>query len=232
MTPSQLARCIDHTLLKPEATAIQIDRLCDEAAAYGFAAVCINPIFVARAARRLRNCPTRIATVAGFPLGANLTRVKAEEARRAIEDGAMEIDMVLRIGDLVAGELAAVTDDIATVAEAVHSASPGHLLKVIIETAVLSDDHIIAACGCCTAARADFVKTSTGFHPAGGATVHAVELLRRHAGTMQIKAAGGIRDLATAQAMLAAGASRLGMSASVAVLRELQGRAEETPHPS
>jgi len=176
---------------------------------------------VRRVAARVSGGPVRVASVAGFPLGAGLTAVKLDEARRAIDDGATEVDMVLRVGNLVAGNAGAVRDDIAAVAEAVHTASPGHILKVILETAVLTDEQIALGCRCCIEAGADFVKTSTGFHPAGGATVHAVKLLHRCALPLKVKAAGGIRDLPTALAMIGAGASRLGMSASVDVVCSL-----------
>ncbi len=223
MTRAQLASMIDHTLLKAEATAAQIDRLCREAAEHHFAAVCVNPLHVRRAAERLRGTEVAVATVAGFPLGASLTATKVDETRRAIDDGALEVDMVLRVGDLMAGDVNAVRDDIAAVAEAVHAASPKHLLKVIFETAVLSDEQIVAGCRCCAEAKADYVKTSTGFHSAGGATVHAVQLLHKHASAakMKVKAAGGIRNLVMAEAMIRAGASRLGMSAGVRVLQNM-----------
>ncbi len=221
LTRTQLASMIDHTLLKAEATAKQIDRLCDEALQFHFVAVCVNPIHVRRAAQRLRGSETCVATVAGFPLGAALTALKVEESRRAIDDGALEVDMVLRVGDLIAGEADAVRDDIAAVAQAVHAASPRHLLKVIFETAALTDDQIILGCRLCAEAKADYVKTSTGFHPDGGATVHAVRLMAQHAAParMKVKAAGGIRNLTMAEAMVNAGASRIGMSASAKVMR-------------
>ncbi len=221
MTRQQLASKIDHTLLKPEATPEMIDRLCDEAMEHGFVAVCVNPIWVARCRERLLGSPVLIASVVGFPLGANVTAIKEEETRRAIEHGATEIDMVIRLGDLIAGNTGLVRDDIAAVAHVVHTASPQHTLKVILETAALTKDQIIAGCRCAAEAEADFVKTSTGFHPAGGATIEAVRLLHRHSAPIKVKAAGGIRDLATARAMLEAGASRLGCSASVKLLEEL-----------
>jgi len=231
MTRSQLASMIDHTLLKPEATAKQIDKLCDEALQFGFVAVCVNPIHVKQAARRLRDSQTCVAAVAGFPLGANLTEIKVAEARRAIDDGALEIDMVLRVGDLIAGEANAVRDDIAAVAEAVHAASAKHLLKVILETAALTDEQMILGCKLCGEAKADDVKTSTGFHPDGGATVHAVRLMRQHAAPlkMKVKAAGGIRNLTMAEAMVNAGASRIGMSAGVKVMKGMPIRFERPP---
>jgi deoxyribose-phosphate aldolase len=220
-TRRELAATIDHTLLKPEATAADVDRLCDEAMRYDFAAVCVNPVWVVRCARRLAGTPVRVASVVGFPLGASRSDVKADEARRTVEDGAVEVDMVIRIGDLIDGTLAAVRDDIAAVGEVVHAASPQHVLKVILETAALSEEQIIAGCRCAAEGGADFVKTSTGFHPAGGATVEAVHLLRAHAGSMKVKASGGIRTLETALAMIRAGADRLGCSSGVQIVERL-----------
>ncbi|MGQ9649360.1 MAG: deoxyribose-phosphate aldolase [Phycisphaerae bacterium] len=217
-----LAAMIDHTLLKPEATAADIDRLCDEAMRYQFAAVCVNPIWVPRCARKLVSSTVRVASVAGFPLGTSCPQVKAAEARHAIEDGAVEVDMVIHVGDLIDGNLSSVKDDIGAVAEAIHSGSRQNVLKVILETATLTKEQIIAGCRCAAEAGADFVKTSTGFHPAGGATVDAVRLLRAHAGSMKVKAAGGIRTLDAALAMIAAGADRLGCSASVAIMQQLR----------
>lgn len=220
-TRRELAKAFDHTLLKPEATPSDIDRLCDEALEFGFAAVCVNPIWVPRCSARVSGSGVHVATVSGFPLGANQTVLKVEEARRGIEDGATEIDMVICVGRLIAGDTAAVRDDIAAVAEAVHAASSEHLLKVILETAVLTEAQIIAGCRCAVEGQADFVKTSTGLHPAGGATVEAVRLLHKNAAPLKVKAAGGIRDLAAAQAMINAGATRLGCSASVQIMKEL-----------
>lgn len=221
MTRKQLAAMIDHTVLKPEATPVMIDRLCAEAAEHGFVAVCVNPIWVARCRDRLAGTHVLVASVVGFPLGASRTDVKVQETQRAIDDGATEIDMVIRVGDLIAGDTGLVRDDIAAVADAVHAASDRHILKVILETAALTEAQIIAGCRCVAEAQADFVKTSTGFHPAGGATVEAVRLLRKYSAPIQVKAAGGIRDLPTAIAMLEAGAARLGCSASVALLNAL-----------
>lgn len=217
-----MARVIDHTLLKPEGTPAQIDRLCDEARTWGFVAVCVNPLYVPRCVARLRGAETAVATVCGFPLGASTTADKCDEARRAVEAGAMEIDMVLRIGELIAGEVRAVRDDIAAVVETVKRARTDALVKVIFETAVLTKEQIVAACRASAEGAADFVKTSTGFHPSGGATIEAVRLMHRHASPIKVKAAGGIRDLAAARAMLEAGASRLGMSAGVAVMEALK----------
>ena len=219
MTPQQLAAMIDHTLLRPEATCPQIDRLCGQALDHGFCAVCVNPLYVSQAARQLTGSPVVVASVAGFPLGANTTAVKIEDARQAIDAGAKEIDMVLQLGALIAGKKNQVRDDIAAVAEIVHAASPDHVLKVILETAALSPELIALGCRCCAEAQVDFIKTSSGFHPAGGATEQAVRTLKKLATPIKIKAAGGIRDLKTALSMIEAGADRLGMSASVDVIR-------------
>jgi deoxyribose-phosphate aldolase len=220
-TRAELARYIDHTLLKPEATATQIDRLCDEAVEYGFYGVCVNPIWVPHCVRRLSGRPTRVISVAGFPLGASTTQAKALEAHLAVDQGAAEVDMVVNLGALIAGDAEAVTRDIAAVVSAARELEPRAVIKVILETRALTPTQIELGCRCAVQAGADFVKTSTGFHPTGGATAEHVALLRRHAGPLKVKAAGGIRDLASALAMLKAGASRLGMSASVAVIREL-----------
>ncbi|MBI4581493.1 MAG: deoxyribose-phosphate aldolase [Planctomycetes bacterium] len=221
MNAQEIASMIDHTILKPEAVPQAIDKLCDEAGRYGFIAVCVNPIWVKRCAERLRATKVRVASVIGFPLGASRTDVKVDETRRAIDDGAVEIDMVIRVGDLIADGTSVVRDDIAAVADAVHAASPEHELKVILETAALTREQLIAGCRCCAEALADFVKTSTGFHPAGGATVDAVRLLHRYASPLKVKAAGGIRTLAAAQAMIAAGATRIGTSSGPAIIDEL-----------
>jgi deoxyribose-phosphate aldolase len=212
----QLAALIDHTLLKPEATAAQIEQLCAEALRYGFAAVCVNAAFVKLAARQLRRSPIAVCTVVGFPLGATLPEVKAYEAARVLELGAREIDMVLNIGALRGGDDAAVARDIRAVAKAVKAG--GGLLKVILETALLTDEQKRAACLIAKKCGADFVKTSTGF-AGGGATVADVALMRQTVGPkLGVKAAGGIRSLADAQALVAAGATRLGTSAGVALM--------------
>lgn len=227
MTKRELARYIDHTLLKAEATGEQVDRLCDEAVEHGFFAVCVNPCWVARAAARLERAgggqrPV-VASVAGFPLGASRSDVKADEARRAMEDGALEVDMVVALGALIAGDGRAVRQDIEAVARAVHGAARPGVLKVILETAALSDEQIILGCRCVAEGEADFVKTSTGFHPAGGARVEHVRLLHRHASPIKVKASGGIGTAAAARAMIEAGAARLGTSRSVAIVQELAG---------
>jgi len=215
---ADIARVIDHTLLRPEATVEQIDRLCDECRQYGFFGACVNPLWVTRCAERLVGSETLVVSVAGFPLGASTSAIKAAEARAALADGAREIDMVVNLAALLAADRDAVMRDIRAVVDAVKCVHERALVKVILETRVLTDQQIILGCQCARSAGADFVKTSTGFHPAGGATVDHVRLLRQHAGPLRVKAAGGIRDLPTALAMLAAGADRLGMSASVAVV--------------
>ena len=230
MNADDVARTIDHSLLKAEATADQIDALCDEACTYGFKAVCVNPVHVRQAADRLsahRHGPHDspapvVVSVAGFPLGASNTAVKADEARRAIDEGATEIDMVANLGALIDGDLSTVQKDIETVARVVHQTCRSAILKVILETRILSGEQIIVACRCCRDGGADFVKTSTGFHPAGGATVEHVRLLHRHASPMLVKAAGGIRTAEQALAMLEAGAARLGTSSGVAIVNGLR----------
>jgi len=223
--PQQLARLIDHTLLKPEATPRDVLRLCREARRHVFAAVCVNPCHVAAAAAALRGTPVRTCTVVGFPLGATLPEIKAAEARRVIALGATEVDMVLAIGALKAGRRDLVQADIAGVAAACRR--HGAVCKVILETGLLTRAEKILAGRLCIAAGAHFVKTSTGFG-AGGATVADVRLLAGLAAPagLGVKAAGGIRTLAGALALLAAGATRLGTSRGVALLDELQANTE------
>ena len=212
----RLARMIDHTLLKPDATPDQIERLCAEAREYGFAAVCVNPVYVRLCAAELAGTDVAVCTVVGFPLGANTTHIKVAEALRAIEDGAREVDMVMQIGLLKAGDSDAVRRDIEEVARAVHDR--GAILKVIIETALLTDDEKVTASKIIRDAGADFVKTSTGFGP-GGAKVEDVALIRRTVGPeMGVKAAGGIRTYEDALAMIEAGATRIGASAGVKIV--------------
>lgn len=219
----ELARMIDHTLLKPEATRDQIAVLCQEATAYGFAAVCVHPTYVALCRERLQGTAIEIATVAGFPLGATLPEVKAYEAQRAIAAGAGEVDMVLNVGALKSGDVEWVYRDVAAVAQACHARSA--VLKVIIEAALLTDEEKVAACVLAQAAGAEYVKTSTGFGP-GGARVEDIALMRRTVGPdMGIKAAGGIRTYADALAMVGAGATRIGASAGVKIVQ--QARAED-----
>jgi deoxyribose-phosphate aldolase len=216
--PGDLARYIDHTLLRPDATAADIDRLCTEAREYHFAAVCINPTWVRRAATNLRGSDVPVASVVGFPFGATPAEIKAAEARRAIRDGAHEIDMVINIGALKSGFHDEVRDDIAKVTDACHES--GAINKVIIEAALLSDEEKVVACRLAQQAKADFVKTSTGY-ASGGATVFDVALMREAVGPrMGVKAAGGIRTAEDVQEMVAAGATRIGASAGIRIVTE------------
>ncbi|GAA5344544.1 deoxyribose-phosphate aldolase [Planifilum fimeticola] len=217
MTVTNLASIIDHTLLKPEATASDIDRLCQEALESEFAAVCVNPWWVSRAAERLKESDVQVCTVVGFPLGATTTEVKAAETKRAVADGASEIDMVMNIGAFKSGDRQGVEEDI----RAVVRAAGGRTVKVILETGLLDEGEIRLACELAKAAGAHFVKTSTGFGP-GGATVEAVRIMREAVGPeMGVKASGGIRSLAAAKKMISAGANRIGTSSGVAILGEL-----------
>ncbi|HEY68351.1 MAG TPA: deoxyribose-phosphate aldolase [Thermoflexia bacterium] len=214
----EIARFIDHTLLKPEATPAQIERLCDEARRYGFAAVCVNPVYVRLAAGRLQGAEVAVCSVVGFPLGATTTAAKVYEARQALADGASELDMVIHVGALKAGDYERAQEDIAAVADVCHKG--GALLKVIIETALLDDAEKVTACRLAQAAGADFVKTSTGF-AGGGATAEDVRLMRQTVGPrMGVKAAGGIRSYADALAMIEAGANRIGASAGVRIVEQ------------
>jgi deoxyribose-phosphate aldolase len=215
-----MARLIDHTLLKPEATARQIEMLCLEARQWGFASVCVNSAFVPLAVELLRETPVLVASVVGFPLGANLPHVKAYEAEQALQQGAREIDMVIHIGALKGRDLLAVFEDIGDVASVCHDHDA--LCKVILETSLLTPEEIVMGCQLARMAGADFVKTSTGF--SGGATVEVVALMRRAVGdSLGVKASGGVRSLADAQAMIQAGANRLGTSAGVAIASAEQG---------
>jgi deoxyribose-phosphate aldolase len=217
-TARDLARYIDHTILKPEATEAQITQLCEEAQHFHFMAVCVNPVWVKRCVMLLQGTDTCVATVAGFPLGATLPEVKAFEAQQLAAAGAREIDMVINIGALKGGDHALVARDIAAVVQAAHAG--GALTKVIIEAALLSDDEKRTVCRLACEAGAEFVKTSTGFS-IGGATAHDVALMREVVGpNVGVKAAGGIRNYADALTMMAAGANRLGASASVKIMQE------------
>lgn len=214
--PQDLAPYIDHTLLRPDATAADIDQLCDEAIEHRFAAVCINPTWVRRAADRVRGTGVAVASVIGFPFGAATSDIKAMEARRAIRDGAREIDMVINIGALKSGLRDVVREDIAKVSDACHEA--GTLNKVIIEAALLSDEEKVIACMLAKEAKADYVKTSTGY-ASGGATVFDVALMRETVGPrLGVKASGGIRTAEDVQDMIAAGATRIGASAGVKIV--------------
>jgi deoxyribose-phosphate aldolase len=224
--PAGLAEYIDHTLLKPDASPTDIDRLCDEAAEFHFAAVCINPAWVARASRRLRGAGVTVASVVGFPLGANTPEIKAMEARRALRDGAREIDMVINIGALKGGENDLMRKDIAGVSDACREV--GAINKVIIEAALLSDEEKVIACRLAQQSRAHYVKTSTGFGP-GGATVFDVALMREVVGEkMGVKAAGGIHTAAEVREMITAGATRIGASAGVRIVSGEEGESGES----
>jgi len=213
---ASIAARIDHTLLKPEATAGDIRRICEEALEYTFASVCVNPYWVPLVASALKNSAVKVCTVVGFPLGASATAIKAAETRQALQDGAHEIDMVLNVGELRDGNLAAVSADIVAVVEISHAANA--IVKVILETALLNDSQKIAACEVAKEAGADFVKTSTGF-ASSGATEHDIALMRKAVGpNLGVKASGGIRTLEDLNKMIAAGASRVGASASVKIM--------------
>ena len=211
-----IAKYIDHTLLAPDATKSAIEKLCKEASEYKFASVCVNSCWVSLAADLLKDSSVKVCTVVGFPLGAMDTVSKAYEAAKAVENGADEVDMVINIGYLKSGMLDAVLEDIV----AVRKATEGKLLKVIIETCLLTDDEKRTACELSEKVGADFVKTSTGFSK-GGATLHDVELMKSVVGDrLGVKASGGVRDYATAKAMIDAGATRIGASAGIAIVRE------------
>ena len=215
------ASLIDHTLLKPEATDEDIRRLCEEAASYKFASVCVNPTWVKVAACHLRGTGVPVCTVIGFPLGATLPDVKAYEARRAIFDGAREVDMVINVGALKSNDDCLVEHDIRSVAEVAHEA--GVICKVIIETALLTDEEKVRACVAAKHAGADFVKTSTGFSK-GGATVADIALMRQAVGSeLGVKASGGVKGLDEARAMVQAGATRIGASVGVKIAQEAAG---------
>src|SRR5229473_190427 len=219
--PAGVASMIDHTLLKPDATKADIEALCREAAQFKFATVCVNPTWVALAARLLAGSGVGVCSVVGFPLGATTPDVKGYETQRAIFDGAREIDMVINVGALKSGDLRLVQRDIESVTGPCRAC--GALSKVIIEAALLTDDEKVTACTLAKAAGADYVKTSTGFGP-GGATAADVALMRRVVGAeMGVKAAGGIRDLDGLKAMVAAGATRVGASAGVKIVQQARG---------
>ncbi|MCM3738694.1 deoxyribose-phosphate aldolase [Oceanobacillus luteolus] len=219
MTTS-LAKYIDHTLLKPEATEDQINKLVEEAKEYEFASVCVNPTWVSSCYSELKDTPVKVCTVIGFPLGATSTEAKVSETEQAIKDGATEVDMVINIGALKSGKDELVQEDIRAVVQAAEGQA---ITKVIIETSLLTEEEKVNACKLAKAAGADFVKTSTGFS-GGGATVADVKLMRDTVGEeIGVKASGGIRDLETMQQMIDAGASRIGASAGVSIIKGLKG---------
>ncbi len=214
MDKKAIAAMIDHTLLKPEATPAQIEKLCAEAAEYHFASVCVNPVYIPLAARLLKGTGVKVCCVVGFPLGAIAPEQKAAEAASCAAMGAEELDMVIHVGAAKAGDWALVQRDI----EGVVKAAAGHTVKVIIETCLLTDEEKVKACEAAKAAGAHFVKTSTGFST-GGATTHDIALMRKTVGPeMGVKASGGIRDYETAMAMIEAGANRIGASAGIAIV--------------
>ena len=210
-----LARMIDHTLLKPDAVRVEIEQLCAEALHYGFAGVCVNPSYVQTAAKLLRGSSVNVCTVIGFPLGATSTAAKVFETTQTLQDGAQEVDMVINVGMLKSGDCSFVRNDIAAVVEAARIRNAA--TKVILETCLLTDEEIIIVCSLAKDAGADFVKTSTGFSK-GGATVHDIALMRKTVGAaIGVKASGGIRTREQALAMIAAGATRIGTSSSILI---------------
>lgn len=221
---ASIASYIDHTILKPEASEAEVLKVCSEAAEYKFKSVCVNPIWVKTVTKALKGSGVLTCSVIGFPLGATPSDVKAFEARGAVLDGADEIDMVINMADARANDKGALVDDIKAVAEAVHAG--GAILKVIIETSMLNDEQKVLACEASVEAGADFVKTSTGFN-GGGATAGDVALMRRTVGPgLGVKASGGVRSLADAQAMIAAGATRIGASSGIAIVKGEQGSSD------
>ena len=221
--PLDVAKYIDHTLLKPDASADEIDVLCDEAKEFGFASVCVNPTWVKRSADRLRGSDVKTCSVIGFPLGATTPEIKAMEARRALRDGAREVDMVINIGALKSGDLELVRTDIEKVVDSAHEG--GAIVKVILETSKLSDEEKVIASALAKQAKADYVKTSTGFG-GGGATVYDVALMRETVGPdMGVKASGGVHTAQEAEAVIAAGATRIGASAGVVIVGGAEGDA-------
>ncbi len=207
-------KLIDHTLLKANATKGDITKLCDEAMQYDFASVCVNPVWVSYCAEYLKESDVRVCTVIGFPLGANTSQVKAYEAKMAIEEGADEVDMVINIGALKAGDMDTVYQDIQTVVDA----SQGHCVKVIIETCLLTDEEKVLACQQAMKAKATFVKTSTGFST-GGATIQDVALMKQTVGDQcEVKASGGVKTFEDMEAMVRAGASRIGTSSGISLM--------------
>jgi deoxyribose-phosphate aldolase len=230
MTPSELASKIDHTILKPEATAPEVHRVVAEAVEHRFASACISPVYVSRAAKQMKGSGVLVCTVIGFPHGTSKAILKGMEAVGLIKDGADEIDVVAHLPHLVNADVDAAREELREVARAARAARKDVVIKVIIESAYLmtlgpdrGEAAIATACRAIREGGCDFVKTSTGFHPEGGANLDAVKLMKKHGEGLRLKAAGGIRDLKTALAMLDAGADRLGMSASIAVVKELGG---------
>ena len=221
LSAQELARYIDHTILKPEATGDAIVQLCEEAITWNFAAIFINPCHVPQAVTLLSGQSTQIGTVVGFPFGANRPRIKHEEALQAIDDGAQEIDMVINLAAALEGDMTYVAHDIESVLRPCAQLEPRITLKVILECRVLPEATKISLCRLASNLGVDFVKTSTGLHPAGGAALADVKLLYKHRGNCKVKAAGGIRTLVDVRAMIDAGAERIGTSAAIAIMNEL-----------
>jgi deoxyribose-phosphate aldolase len=224
MNKADFVKITDYTLLSPAATYHEIRQLCDEASRIGFGAICVHPTHVLKCSGFLAKSPVRICCVVGFPMGANHQSTKIREAVRAINDGATEIDMVINLGKLVSGDTLSVAKEIELISNEVHSAAKTNVLKVIIESAALTRNQVIDACQCAVYGVADFVKTSTGFHPAGGASANDVLLIKSHCENLGVKASGGIKTLVDVRVMIAAGASRLGIgrNSSLAILKEFE----------
>jgi deoxyribose-phosphate aldolase len=222
ISKDELVRKFDHTNLQQDATESDITSLCKEAVTCGFFAVCLNPCYVRLARDLLSGSSVRVCTVVGFPLGANTTRIKLAETEEALNDGVHEIDTVMNVGLFKSGKTAEVETELRQIVNKIRSVGVSKICKVIAETGLLSSQEIELACKIVNQSGADFIKTSTGFSKAGGATIEALEIINHHRGKLKIKAAGGIRNLNTALAMLHAGADRLGASQSVSILEELQ----------
>jgi deoxyribose-phosphate aldolase len=230
MTPAELASRIDHTLLKPEATAAEVHRVATEAMQNKFASVCIAPAWVGQIALMLKGSGTPVCTVVGFPHGTSKPTIKAIEATSTVKDGADEVDVVGHLPFLMSADVDASRAELMEVVRAARAARRDIVIKVIVESALLMKDgpdrgeeRLAAACRAVRESGCDFIKTSTGFHPAGGASVEAVRLMKKHGEGIKVKASGGIRDLAGARSMLDAGADRLGLSASIQIVQELKG---------
>jgi deoxyribose-phosphate aldolase len=236
MTPAELAAKIDHTVLKPEAPRKDVDQVIAEARTYRFASVCVAPAWLKYVNQGLAGSGVKSCTVIGFPHGTSKPTIKAIEATSAVKDGADEIDVVAFLPALLEGDLDFARAELQEVVRGARAARSDVVIKVIVESAALAkqnadraEETIALACRAVREGGCDFIKTSTGFHPAGGASAQVVEWMKKHGGGLLVKASGGIRDLAGAQAMLAAGADRLGMSAGVAVMHELAGTAVAKP---
>jgi deoxyribose-phosphate aldolase len=232
MTPDALAGMIDHTVLKPEATVADVDRAIGEASEHRFCSVCVSPVFVAHALSRLKGSGVRVCTVCGFPNGTSKPVHKAIEATGLVKDGADEVDVVAHLPHLAAANVDAARAELIEVVRAVRAARRDVVVKVIVESGYLlslgadrGERAIATACQAVRESGCDFIKTSTGFHPTGGATAEAVRLMKKYGDGIKVKASGGMRDLTSTMAMVDAGADRLGMSASVAVVDELRGNA-------